>query len=113
MAWRISPGMCQQPQAKGTYGTLGGKYGSLICKARLAKQAHLAQSSFTWRRCMNEGWEIPPPRSLEAVRADAEWAAGRGIDWCGTLLSCLRFHGVCLTYEALKPKERQRHDERP
>ena len=33
------------------------------------------------------GMEIPLPRSLEAVRDDAEWAAGRGIDWSKVVIS--------------------------
>jgi hypothetical protein len=36
------------------------------------------------------GREIPVPRSLEAIRADADWAQGRGIDWSEVVVSIIK-----------------------
>ncbi len=36
------------------------------------------------------GLAIPVPRSLEAIRADAEWAEGRGINWSEAVVSIIK-----------------------
>jgi hypothetical protein len=37
-----------------------------------------------------EGLETPVPSSLEAIRADLDWAEGRGIDWSKVAISIIR-----------------------
>jgi predicted RNase H-like HicB family nuclease len=40
------------------------------------------------------GMPVLPPRSLEAVRADAGWADGRGLDSCEVVISVIEVDGV-------------------
>jgi predicted RNase H-like HicB family nuclease len=40
------------------------------------------------------GMEIPPPRGLEAIQADAEWADGRGLDWSKVVISVIEVDGA-------------------
>src|SRR5262245_19857386 len=36
-----------------------------------------------------DGSDPPPARSLEAVRADTEWGAGRDLDWSKVVISII------------------------
>jgi predicted RNase H-like HicB family nuclease len=38
----------------------------------------------------DQGMPMPPARSLEAVRADKEWADGRGLDWSKIVICIIR-----------------------
>lgn len=54
-------------------------------------QAMAAEAADLHLASMHEsGLEIPVARSLEAVRADTDWAQGRGIDWSEVVVSIIK-----------------------